>query len=196
MDWSVLLLMAVALSMDAFAVSVANGLVLTKAGVCPSLRMAGSFGLFQAGMPLIGYAAALTFADTIRAIDHWVAFVLLVFVGGKMLWEVFFGKEEEPTDPTDLRNLLLLSVATSIDALAIGVSIAMMPKTGVLALPAGAVLAAAIIGVITFVICLFGVFLGRKAGSLLGRRAEIVGGLVLIGLGVKVLLEHTVLATG
>lgn len=196
MEWSVLLLMAVALSMDAFAVSVANGLVLASAGVRPSLRMAGSFGLFQAAMPLLGYAAALTFADAIRAVDHWVAFVLLVFVGGKMLWEVFFNEEEEPADPTDLKNLILLSVATSIDALAIGVSIAMMPKTGVLALPGGAFLAAAVIGVITFVLCLFGVFLGRKAGSLLGRRAEIVGGLVLIGLGIKVLLEHTVLAGG
>lgn len=193
MDWGTLLLMALALSMDAFAVSVANGLVLSRAGTGKMVRLAGSFGLFQAGMPLIGYAAAVTFADAIRAVDHWVAFGLLAFVGGKMLWEVFRG-EEEHADPTDLKTLLVLSLATSIDALAIGVSIAMMPKTGVLALPGGVWISVAAIGVITFVLCLIGAFLGRKAGSLLGKRAEIAGGIVLIGIGVKILLEHTVFA--
>lgn len=183
-----LLLMAVALAMDAFAVSVASGLALSRAGTGKVIRMAGFFGLFQAGMPLIGYAAAFTFAEAIRVVDRWVAFALLTFVGGKMLWEVFRGGDDEQSDPADLKTLLVLSVATSIDALAIGVSLAVMPKTGVLSLPAGTFLAAAVIGVVTFVLCLIGAALGRKAGALLGRRAEIAGGIVLIGIGLKTLL--------
>ena len=191
MDFGTLLVMALALAMDAFAVSVANGLVLSKAGVGKAVRLAGSFGVFQGAMPLLGYAAAITFAAAIRAVDHWVAFGLLAFIGGKMLWEVWRGEEEEPADPTCLKTLLLLSLATSIDALAIGVSLAMMPQTGVLSLAGGVWISVATIGVITFLLCLLGVFLGCKAGCLLGKRAEIAGGIVLIGIGVKILLEHT-----
>lgn len=194
MDIGTLLVMAVALAMDAFAVSVANGLVLAGAGRSKAVRMAGSFGLFQAAMPLLGYAAAVAFAETIRAVDHWVAFGLLAFVGGKMLWEVWHGEEEDHADPTSLKTLLILSVATSIDALAVGVSLAMMPKTGVLALAGGVWICVGAIGVITFGLCLLGIFLGCKAGCLLGKRAEIAGGIVLIGIGLKILLEHTVLA--
>lgn len=196
MGWPTLLVMAVALAMDAFAVSLANGLLLAGCGTRPLLRMAGSFGVFQGLMPLIGYAAAMTFAGAIQAVDHWVAFGLLAFVGGKMLWDVFHGEEEETAceNPARWKNVLLLSVATSIDALAVGISIAMMGKTGILAMPLGYLVCAGVIAVITFGLCMLGLYLGRKAGNMLGRRAEIVGGIVLIGIGVKILLEHTVFA--
>ena len=195
MGWPTLLLMAVALATDAFAVSLANGLLLAGRGIRPLLRMAGCFGLFQGLMPLIGYAAAMTFAAAIQAVDHWVAFGPLAFVCGKMLWDVCHdGEEEHCDDPARWKNVLLLSVATSIDALAVGISIAMMNKTGVLALPFGYLISAGVIAVITFGLCMIGLFVGRKAGDVLGKRAEIVGGIVLIGIGVKILLEHTVFA--
>ena len=190
MSWWELLVLSVALAMDALAVSVSSGMVMKKP-VAQGLKMAGTFGVFQGIMPLLGYTVALTFADKIRAVDHWVAFILLAFVGGKALFEAFRGgEEEEPADPTRLKNLLLMAVATSIDALAVGASFSMMDKTGVLALSMGSLIACAVIAVVTFIICMTGVWIGRRAGDILGRRAEIVGGIVLILIGLKILLEY------
>lgn len=189
MSWWELLVLSAALAMDALAVSVSSGMLMQKNPVRQGLKMAGTFGVFQGVMPLLGYTVALTFADKIRAVDHWVAFILLAFVGGKSLWGAFHDGDEEPVDPTGLKNLLLMAVATSIDALAVGASFSMMAKTGVLALAGGSLIACAVIAAVTFVICLFGVWIGRRAGDVLGRRAEIVGGIVLILIGLKILLE-------
>ena len=197
MSWLDLLLLSVALATDAFAVSVSSGMLMTKNPVRQGLLMAGSFGLFQGLMPLLGYSVALTFADKVQAglfsaqivaIDHWIAFGLLLFVGVKALWGAFH-EEDEPADPTCCRNLLLMAVATSIDALAVGASFPMMDKTGVLALSLGSVLACGVIAAITFALCLGGVWLGRRVGDLLGKWATVAGGVVLILIGVKMLLS-------
>ena len=187
-----LLLMAAGLSMDAFAVSVSSGILLGRARWTQTLKIAASFGIFQGLMPLIGYTIARLFARQIEAFDHWVAFGLLVFIGGKMLWEVLRGKEDDAPrgDPCNWMNLLLMSIATSIDAMAVGVSLAVMPHTGMLAGDYGYLACCGIIALVTFVICTVGVKIGCKTGDLFGRKAEIAGGLVLIGIGVKILLEH------
>ena len=192
MDWFTLFFIAVGLAMDAFAVSVSSGIVLCRARLGQTLKIAGSFGVFQGLMPLIGYTIARTFADKIQAFDHWVAFVLLAFVGGKMLWDVFRGEEDElpHTDPCEWKNLLVMSIATSIDALAVGASFAVMQPTGVLGLPLGYLICCAAIALITFVICVAGVLIGCRTGALLGKKAQIIGGIVLILIGLKILLEH------
>lgn len=195
MGFLTLLLIAVGLSMDAFAVSVSSGMALCFTKMRQNLRIAGSFGLFQGIMPLLGYAVANTFSDKFGAIDHWIAFGLLGFVGGKMLWEALRGGEDIPSgDLSSWRSVMLMSVATSIDALAVGASFAVMPHEGILALRAGYLLCAAIIAVVTFVLCFGGVILGCRFGNLFGNKAEIAGGVVLIGIGIKILLEHTIFA--
>lgn len=190
MDIITLLLMAVGLSMDAFAVSVSSGITFGKATLRQTLRVAGAFGLAQGLMPLIGYAVANLFAKQIVAIDHWVAFGLLAFLGGKMLWEVWRGGDDEPHgDPDDTRTLLLMALATSIDAMAVGVTMA-LDRTGLLTPAWGFLLCAGVIALITFAVCTVGVRIGCKTGSCFGDRAQIAGGIVLIGIGVKILLEH------
>lgn len=190
MDGITLLLMAVGLSMDAFAVAISHGIAYGKATPAQTCRVAGAFGLAQGLMPVIGYGVASTFAAQIEAIDHWVAFALLAFLGGKMLWEVLRGGEEEPHgNPDDLRTLILMAIATSIDAMAVGVTMA-LDRTGLLAPAWGFLLCAGVIAVITFVLCLIGVQVGCKTGNRFGSRAQIAGGIVLIGIGVRILLEH------
>jgi putative Mn2+ efflux pump MntP len=175
-------LIAVGLAMDCFAVSLCKGLA-TKAGrTKTAFLMALSFGIFQAGMPLIGYAAGIYLLDVISGYDHWIAFGLLGAVGSKMLWESLKGGEGESCSSLGLRELLVLSVATSIDALAVGLSFAFLH------IPI--LFAAGIIGVVSFLFSLTGFFLGRKAGEKFGGYAEIAGGLILVGIGVKILSEH------
>lgn len=196
MDIVTLILIAVSLAMDAFAVSVGSGMLMCHARWRPTLKIAGSFGLFQALMPLIGYAVARTFAQYIQAVDHWVAFILLGFIGGKMLYDALTEQDDTPAraNPCDWRNLFVMSVATSIDALAVGASFALMPRTGMLEPACGFLLCCALIGLVTLVICVVGVQIGCRTGNLLGKKAEIAGGVVLILIGVKILLEHTVFA--
>ena len=196
MDSITLLLIAVGLSMDAFAVSVSNGMIMCHTRARRILKIAGSFGLFQGLMPLIGYTIARTFADKIAAVDHWIAFLLLAFVGGKMLWEALRGGEEECPhgDPCSWKNLLVMSVATSIDALAVGASFAVMPREGLLGPSFGYLVCCAAIAVVTFTLCIAGVLIGCRFGDRFGKKAEIVGGIVLIAIGLKILLEHTVFA--
>jgi len=183
---------AVALAMDAFAVALATGVCLRRADAGQTLRMAGAFGLFQALMPVAGWLLGLTMRRHIEVFDHWLAFGLLALVSGKMIWEGLRGDEDghacQGQDPTRGAQLLLLAVATSIDALAVGLSFAMLGQD--------VWLAALIIGVVCFVITALGVKIGGLAGrfSATSRFAELLGGATLIGIGVKILYDHQTFA--
>ncbi|MGN0342146.1 MAG: manganese efflux pump MntP family protein [Roseburia sp.] len=178
-----LFILAVGLSMDAFAVSVCKGLAMEK---CP-LRKASIcgiwFGGFQALMPLIGYLVGFQFRNYITAIDHWIAFVLLLIIGANMIKESFAKEEEMPDDSLGLKTMFLMAVATSIDALAVGVTFAFLPDTNILA-------AVLFIGVITFFLSTLGAKIGNIFGARYKNKAEFAGGLILILLGIKILLEH------
>ncbi|MCX6363227.1 MAG: manganese efflux pump MntP family protein [Actinobacteria bacterium] len=175
---------AVGLAMDAFAVSLGIGLKQCQVSTRTTLRLAAYFGLFQAFMPILGWLAGLTFARWITGVDHWIAFGLLAAIGGKMIYEAIWGDEENNAakDPTHGRTLIILSVATSIDALAVGLSLALIGVQ--IWYPA------VIIGIVAFGFTAAGLHLGCRFGSLLGKRMEIVGGLILIGIGVKILFDH------
>jgi putative Mn2+ efflux pump MntP len=175
-------LIAVGLAMDCFAVSLCKGLATKVERTKTAFLMAFFFGIFQAGMPLIGYAAGIYLLDVISGYDHWIAFGLLGAVGSKMLWESFRGEKTESCKSVGLRELLILSVATSIDALAVGLSFAFLHMS--------ILFAAGIIGVVSFLFSILGFFLGKKAGERFGGYAETAGGLILIGIGVKILSEH------
>lgn len=183
-----LLLTAVGLSMDAFAVSICRGLGMRRLNLRTAVVLALFFGGFQALMPLMGWALGSQFMWLIGPVDHWVAFVLLAFIGGKMLWEALRGGDEgdgcgcEDTSGIDLREFLVLAVATSIDALAAGISFA--------ALAVDIVPAVTLIGVVTFALSLVGVAVGHFFGARWEKPASVVGGVVLVLLGLKILLEH------
>jgi len=169
--------------MDAVAVSVSAGIARgSRATWGEALRMAGVFGLFQAVMPAIGFGAGALFRDAIEAYDHWVAFALLAFVGGHMIFESFGGGEKLEGDPFGTRRLLLLGFATSVDALAVGLTLSLID----LALA----LSVAVIGLVTFALCLPAVHMGARLGTRLASRAELIGGLVLIAIGGHILYEH------
>ena len=177
-------ILAVGLSMDAFAVSVCKGLAMKKASRRAQLCCGAWFGGFQALMPLIGYFLGTLFLDAISAIDHWIAFGLLVLIGVNMLREAMGSEEEEAADADlSVKTMFLLAVATSIDALAVGISLAMAGVGSIW-------LAVLLIGVTTFVLSVIGVRVGNVFGSRYEKRAETVGGVILILLGVKILLEH------
>jgi putative Mn2+ efflux pump MntP len=186
MSFGVILAIALALAMDAFAVSI--GVSLVQRGCTPrqTLRMSGSFGLFQFFMPIIGWAAGRTIVGLIQSFDHWIAAGLLVFVGGKMILEAFHGEEDDGEvscpDKTRGGHLLLLSLATSIDALAVGLSLA--------ALEVPVVYPAAVIGVVAFLITALGTKIGPVLGKWIGKWAELAGSLVLLGIAVKILIDH------
>lgn len=186
MGWLGLLAIAVALAMDAFAVAIVTGITLVPLTGRRVFRLAFHFGLFQALMPVIGWYAGTAVHEYIAALDHWVAFGLLAFVGGKMVREALKGDEESPSwsDPTSGWALVVLSVATSIDALAVGLSLAMVGST--------IVVPALVIGLVAAAFTATGMVLGRQIGSLWGRRVEVVGGLILIAIGVKIVAEHLV----
>ena len=181
-----LLLIGVGLSMDAFAVAICKGLGMSRLNIKQAAVIALFFGAFQAIMPLIGWAAGSWLADLITPIDHWVAFALLAFVGGKMLWDAFHEEDDENPDQMDakldLKELLMLAIATSIDALAVGITFAFL-QTDI-------VPSVAIIGCTTFVISFAGVAVGHFFGARFEKPATIVGGVVLILIGLKILLEH------
>ncbi|MFB9313484.1 manganese efflux pump MntP family protein [Nocardioides plantarum] len=179
-----LFLIAVGLSADAFAVALGKGLQMKRLSGRGVLALALTFGLFQGLMPVLGWAVATGFRDYVTSIDHWIAFVLLAAIGGKMIWEAFGDDDEDDGDGrVPFGELMLLGVATSIDALAVGISFAFLDVS-----VAGA---ATLIGVTTFVLTAVGVWLGHRAGVKFRGPAEVVGGLVLIGIGLKILLEHT-----
>jgi len=178
-----IIIIALALAMDAFAVSIVSGTVYKKLKVKHALRMALSFGAFQAFMPLVGSLAGLTIRDHIAEYDHWVAFGLLAAVGGKMIYESFkIAPHEKNSNPANITVLLFLSIATSIDALAVGITLSVLQVS--------ILLAVTIIGLITFVLSYLGVYIGKKVGHFFEGQIEAIGGLVLIALGIKILIEH------
>ncbi len=174
----------VGLSMDAFAVSIICGAVFCRLHVLHALRMALFFGAFQAVMPLIGFAAGRTFADIIGVYDHWVAFALLLAVGGKMIYEgVKIGDVEKTfADPSSLAALLMLSIATSIDALAVGVTLSLVTRS--------IILSVVIIGAVTFVLSYAGYVIGKRFGHFFENKIEILGGAILIAIGALILIQN------
>ena len=180
-----LLLVAVGVSADAFAVALGKGLHMKTFDLRHAVAIAVAFGGFQGVMPLLGWLLASQFAGSITGVDHWVAFGLLVLIGAKMIVDAVRGGEDdaEDSDTLGVRELLLLSVATSIDALAVGISFAFLDVS--------IWRAAALIGVCTCLLSFVGVLVGRRVGARFGAPAEIAGGVILILIGTRVLLDHT-----
>ena len=190
MGFGELLLLAVGVSMDAFAVSICKGLAMKKATLKEEMTCGLWFGGFQALMPLIGYFLGTLFAEAIEAVDHWVAFVLLGIIGVNMLKEAF-GKddgEEEASADLSVKTMFVMAVATSIDALAVGISLAMagLPMGGI----DGIFAAVLMIGLCTCMFSACGVKIGNVFGSKFEKKAQMAGGVILILLGLKILLEH------
>ena len=176
-----LVLIAVGLAMDAFAVAVCKGLSMKKMEWKKAVVIGAYFGGFQGLMPLIGYILGIGFEDKIKSIDHWVAFGLLLFIGFNMIKEAF-EKKEETDDRIDFKTMIVLAIATSIDALAIGVTFAFLSVNILVAI--------SLIGIITLILSIIGVKIGNTFGDKYERKAEFAGGLILILLGIKILLEH------
>ena len=180
--------------MDAFAVSITKGMTIKNLKKSTAVKMALAFGIFQGGMPLLGWALGISFESYIKSIDHWIAFILLGFIGFNMIKGFFDDRKEKDasslefsstTDIDDLSNkeIIMLAVATSIDALAVGISFAF--------LNVNIILAASIICIITFLVCVVGVFVGNKVGDIFNGYAELVGGIILILIGFNIFNEHT-----
>ena len=184
MEFLFIFLIAIGLSADCFAVALSGSISMRTPSRLQVFRTSLSFGLFQGLMPVLGWLAGRTVVGLVGDYDHWVAFILLALVGSRMIWESFRSKDgrSKAIDITKGFLLLTLSVATSIDALAVGLTFAFM-KINI-------ALASSTIGVVAFVATVIGFLLGRKAGHLIGRRAEAIGGMILIGIGIKTLLEH------
>jgi putative Mn2+ efflux pump MntP len=180
-DIVTILLIAMGLAMDAFAVSMAHGMTIQNRRVATGLIMAVSFGAFQAFMPVLGWLAGLSFIELISGFDHWVAFGLLAFIGGKMIYSARGAKEEKEAKLT-VPVLLILSVATSIDALAVGLSFSLLRLS--ITIPVIA------IGVVAFLLSFAGFNFGNKLGKFFKRKVQVIGGIVLIAIGIKILLEH------
>lgn len=188
------LLAAFALAMDAFSVAVTSGIILKKPTFRASAKIGLYFGGFQFLMPCIGFFLGCIFADLIKTYDHWIAFLLLSFIGGKMIWEAISEKDEDEDvkNPLDTKLLVMMAIATSIDALAVGVTFAGLGM-GIFSMSVHSlslILSSGIIGIIAFILSGIGVHIGAKFGNLFGNKAEILGGLVLIGMGIKILIEH------
>ena len=175
---------AVGLAMDAFAVSIATGATYKKPGRGHAFNMALAFGSFQAIMPVVGWFAGFTLRGLIGNYDHWVAFILLTFIGSKMIYESFKIKHAQTqTDTLSAAMLLILALATSIDALAVGITFSLL-------LPGSLAIAVIIIGLVTFALSYAGFYIGKGFGHFFETRIEAVGGLILVGIGTKILLEH------
>lgn len=183
MNLVTIILIALGLAMDAFAVSVASGFSAKRLHLRHALRMAAAFGIFQALMPVAGWLAGTGLRSFMTGIDHWVAFGLLSAIGGKMISEsTKLDDSEKSSNPFASPTLFVLAVATSIDAFAVGISLSMIGIA--IAAPA------AIIGAVTFALSLGGTYIGERFGHLFERKLELIGGLILIGIGVKILVEH------
>ena len=183
-DFLSVLLIAFGLSADCFAVALSGSIAMRTLSFLQVFRASIAFGVFQALMPVLGWLVGRTIAELISDYDHWLAFTLLTFIGSKMIWESFHSRNDRSknTDVTKGFLLLTLSVATSIDALAVGLTFAFM-KINI-------ALASSTIGIVAFMVSTIGFLIGKKVGSLVGRRAETIGGVVLIGIGLRILLEH------
>jgi putative Mn2+ efflux pump MntP len=178
-----IIFIAVGLAMDAFAVSITSGITIKSLKINNALKIAAFFGLFQAIMPILGWLAGLSFREIISDVDHWIAFGLLFLIGCKMIYESSKMEiDNNKINPLNLYVLLMLSIATSIDALAIGLTLSFL-KVSI-------ILPAIIIGAITFSLSVIGVYFGNKFGHYFERKIEMVGGFILIGIGIKILIEH------
>ena len=186
MGLGALIFLALGLSMDAFAVSICKGLAMKKTTIKHSFTCGIWFGGFQALMPLVGFFLGSLFAEAIVAVDHWIAFILLSIIGINMLREAFDKEEECGCNEADLsvKTMFVMAVATSIDALAVGITLALTGNVNIF-------LAVALIGIVTFVMACAGVKIGNIFGSRFEKKAQFVGGAILILLGLKILLEHT-----
>lgn len=174
---------AVALAMDAFAVSIASGVTIKKLKIRHALTIALWFGFFQAFMPVLGWLGGVKLKTVLEGVDHWIAFGLLAFIGCKMIFESFkIEGIEKKTNPLDVYVLFVLSIATSIDALAVGLSFAMLGVS--------IIFPSIVIGIVTFIISYAGVWIGDKGGHFFEKKMEVLGGLILIGIGIKILLNH------
>lgn len=193
MDYISIILIAIGLAMDCLAVSISKGIVLKKIYWSYTLRMAIMFGLFQGCMPLIGFFAGISFADTISSVDHWIAFGLLAFIGGKMIWESASEREKGDGDAISESALLpkvqigwkivlSLALSTSIDDLATGVIFVPYPQRVCMAI--------FIIAFVSFLFSLIGMFIGVACGKCFNVNVNLLGGLILIGIGIKILTEH------
>ena len=186
MPFWTLLLLSVGVAADAFAVALGKGLAVRRDVVRNALVLALAFGVAQGIMPLLGWLLGSAFAEVIAPFDHWIAFALLALVGGKMLWEAIFPGDEHDEagseDSLGFREVLILSIATSIDALAVGVSLTTFDVN--------IAVAVAIIALVTFVLSFAAVLIGHRVGTRFQRPAEIFGGVVLIGIGVSIVIEH------
>lgn len=183
MDLLSLIFTGIGLAMDASAVSIAKGMSLpNEKNKNYALKLGLAFGIFQGLMPLIGYLAGSTFSGYIQSVDHWVAFILLALIGLNMIKESWEEKENEEVSDLPLKVILLLAIATSIDALAVGVSFAFL-KVNI-------VLACSIIAIVTFILSFICVMVGKRLGSLFQKYAEIFGGIILMMIGAKILIEH------
>lgn len=183
MELLAIIFVAVGLAMDAFAVSVVTGAAYKELHVRHVLRMAAFFGIFQAFMPVVGYLAGLTVRQYIEDYEHWVIFIILTAVGLKMIYESFKIKSERKAmHPANLPMLLALAIATSIDALAVGITLSLITSS--------IAIAVIIIGLVTFSLSYCGVYIGKRFGHFFESGIEAIGGLVLIGLGIKILLQH------
>lgn len=181
-------LIGIGLSMDAFAVSICKGLAMKKVNKKQALVIGLFFGGFQSLMPFIGWAVGSTFADKITKIDHWVCFILLAYIGGKMLMDAI--KEWKDNDvaevmdpPLDIKELFIMAIATSIDALAVGITFSFIENFAIVS-------SITLIGVTTFTLSIVGVYIGNIFGSRYKAKATLIGGLILIGIGIKILAEH------
>jgi putative Mn2+ efflux pump MntP len=188
MDLFTLILLALGLAADAFAVSLSNGMCASTVTKKHTLATAFTFGFFQAVMPVLGYFLGCTFSNVVSRFQHWIALLLLGAIGINMIWDAI-KDQKDPEGCSDkniftVSNLILQGIATSIDAFAVGVSLAMM-NVNILT-------ASLVIGIITFICCTFGVYLGHKFGSLLGVHARLIGGILLILIGLHIFIEHQI----
>jgi putative Mn2+ efflux pump MntP len=172
----------IALGLDSFSVAIANGLATKKFKTSNALKIAAFFGFFQAIMLIIGWYAGVNLLDLISEYDHWVAFFLLTFIGSRMIYESIRKESAKLVISLSIKVLLILSIATSIDALAVGLSLSLLNVS--------ATIPAAVTGVVTFILSFFGVFIGGRFGHILKSRVESLGGIILIAIGLKILLEH------
>ena len=177
-------LTAVGLAMDAVAVSISSGMSVREVRISQALKMAICFGIFQALMPLAGYLIGAQFRGQLEAYDHWVAFLLLGFLGVRMIKESADAGEEKVHSPFRTNKLLVLGLATSIDALAVGVSFSLLEVS--------LIETVGTIGVVTFALCLPAVWFGARLGKSMAKRADVLGGIILIGIGSKILIEHII----
>jgi manganese efflux pump family protein len=182
MNLFTIFMIALALSLDAFAVSIAGGVAVKRLRLKHALTMAAWFGGFQALMPLIGWFGGTRLRSSLSGLDHWVVFALLMFVGAKMIWEAFKLEPIEKMDNLSIRVLFILALATSLDALAAGISFALL---GVSIL-----IPVIIIGAVTFLVSFIGVLAGEKGADLFGKKMEVAAGVILIIIGLKVLMSH------